>query len=110
MLAGMSRKFEVYDLLVNTYGADESLRDYSGKMAAGYMEQRHLPLPGVAQRVDIRQMEDEVNCSGVIIPAMICYSRWRTLRMMLTWALGGGAGGRWRGRPHKCSSESSGTA
>ena len=60
MLAAMSRKFEVFDLLVNTYGADESLRDYSGKTAAGYMEQRHLPLPGVPQRVDIRQMEDEV--------------------------------------------------
>ena len=60
MLAAMSRKFEVFELLVNTYGADESLRDYSGKTAAGYMEQRHLPLPGVPQRVDIRQMEDEV--------------------------------------------------
>ena len=59
MLAGMSRKFEVYDLLVNTYGADENLRDYSGKTAAGYMEQ--MPrLPGVPQRVDIRQIEDEV--------------------------------------------------
>ena len=60
MLAAMSRRFEVFDLLVNTYGADESLRDYSGKTAAGFMEQRHLPLPGVPQRVDIRQMEYEV--------------------------------------------------
>ena len=91
MLAAMSRKFEVFDLLVNTYGADESLRDYSGKTAAGYMEQRHLPLPGVPQRVDIRQMEDEVR-EELLLQHIYWFLRWRTLRMMWTWAQGGEAG------------------
>ena len=30
MLAALGKKHEVYDLLVNAYKADESLRDFSG--------------------------------------------------------------------------------
>ena len=53
MLAALGKKHEVYDLLVNAYKADESLRDFSGRTSGQYLEVHYPTLPGITSRVEL---------------------------------------------------------
>ena len=48
MLSAMHKRETIYNLLLNTYGADPNLRDYSGKKAEYY----HVP-PSVDIDIDL---------------------------------------------------------
>ena len=42
MLAGLSKRHDIYNLLVETYTADENIRDYSGRTADQYLDMHHM--------------------------------------------------------------------
>ena len=53
MLAALGKKHEVYDLLVNSYKADETLRDFSGRRSDQYLERHYPTIPGVTAHHDL---------------------------------------------------------
>ena len=53
MLAALGKNHEVYDLLVNSYKADETLRDFSGRRSDQYLEVHYPTIPGVTARHDL---------------------------------------------------------
>ena len=53
MLAALGKKHEVYDLLVNAYKADETLRDFSGRSSSQYLESHYPTIPGITARHDL---------------------------------------------------------
>ena len=53
MLAALGKNHEVYDLLVNSYKADETLRDFSGRRSDQYLELHYPTIPGVTARHDL---------------------------------------------------------
>ena len=65
LLLGLGHKTEVYDLMVNSYNADESIRDYSGRKPGHYLDLKYLPIPGAPPRIELTEDVDDESVDDV---------------------------------------------
>lgn len=53
MLAGLFKRHSSYNLLLESYKADEELRDFSGRTSYQYLELHHMEIPGIPMPVEM---------------------------------------------------------